>query len=206
VPLHKPFTTTFHKPSKEISMFHRILVAVDNSPDATQALTQAIDLARTEHAHLTLMTGVAQVPASAYLEPGAPISSMTDDARASAETILSEALLAVPSELSVTTVLTDKPIRAALIDQIHTGEYDLVLMGSRGRGAVRSGLLGSVSHYVLNHSRTPVLIVQAEASQDAGPVGNTQRPHSTLRPQAWINPDSARPSALATLAKADPRP
>ena len=48
-------------------MFHNILVAVDGSPDAEQALTQAIDLAESEHTRLTLMTAVAQIPATAYL-------------------------------------------------------------------------------------------------------------------------------------------
>ena len=50
-------------------MFHNILVAVDGSPDAEQALTQAIDLAESEHARLTLITAVCQLPATAY---GAP--------------------------------------------------------------------------------------------------------------------------------------
>ena len=47
-------------------MFHNILVAVDGSPDAEQALTQAIDLAESEHTRLTLITGVQQLPPIAY--------------------------------------------------------------------------------------------------------------------------------------------
>ena len=70
----------------------------------------------------------------------------------------------MPADLPVTTILTEQPIRIALICQIKEGHHDLVVIGSRGRGAVRAALLGSASHYVLHHSRVPVLIVHADRS------------------------------------------
>jgi nucleotide-binding universal stress UspA family protein len=35
-------------------------------------------------------------------------------------------------------VLTEQPVRDALIDEIGKGDHDLVVMGSRGHRAVRS--------------------------------------------------------------------
>ena len=37
---------------------------------------------------------------------------------------------------------------------------DMVIIGSRGRGSVKGALLGSVSKYVLDKSKVPVLIVK----------------------------------------------
>lgn len=144
-------------------MFRDILAAVDGSPHADKALAHAIDLAEAEHARLTLMTAVS-LPAITY---AAMTAEMIATAKSDAETILRQARDRVPEHLPVTTVLTCDPIRGALLRQITAGRHDLVVMGSRGRGAVRSALLGSISHYVLNHSPVPVLIVHAERSRGA---------------------------------------
>ena len=144
-------------------MFRSILVAVDGSPHADSALAQAIDLAQSERARLTLMTAVQSIPASAWVATGAA-AGLLEDSRADATAILRRGRDQVPEGLPVTTLLTEEPVRMALIDQIKEGDHDLVVMGSRGRGAVRSALLGSVSHYVLHHSPIPVLIVHAERS------------------------------------------
>ena len=146
-------------------MFHNILVAVDGSPDAELALTEAIDLAESEHTRLTLFTAVSRPAAAVYLAPGEEVGKLVEDAHADAEEILRRARERVPDDLSVTTVLSERPIRAALMSQIADGVHDLVVVGSRGRGAIRAALLGSTSHHVLHHSPVPVLIVHAARSQ-----------------------------------------
>jgi nucleotide-binding universal stress UspA family protein len=143
-------------------MFRNILVAIDGSPHADEALMDAIDLAAAEHARLTLFMAIVRPPAIAFFAPGAPLTSLADNAEAEAEAILLRARAHVPADVSVTTVLTPQPVLPALLRQIEAGHHDLVVMGSRGRGAVRSALLGSVSHYVLHHSPVPVLIVHAQ--------------------------------------------
>jgi nucleotide-binding universal stress UspA family protein len=144
-------------------MFRSILVAVDGSPDSDQALTQAIDLAESEHARLTLFSAVVMPPSAAYVGvSGEVVANLSRDAEAETETILRTAAELVPDQVSLSTVLGSEPVRQALIHQIKQGAHDLIVMGSRGRGAVRSVLLGSVSHYVLHHSPVPVLIVHAD--------------------------------------------
>ena len=195
-------------------MFQNILVAIDGSPDADQALTQAIDLAESERARLTLFSAVATPPAAAYIGAGGGVAAtLARDAETETETILRTAVQRVPDRVSVSTVLSSEPVRPALIHQIKTGHHDLVVMGSRGRGAVRSVLLGSVSHYVLHHSPVPVLITHADPERglrilgrrlarstgnrsEAGPCRRLSRslqsPRRRLRTKAELKRPSAR--------------
>ena len=149
-------------------MFHNILVAVDGSQHADHALADAIDLADREHARLTLFTAVVPPPAAAFFgATGDAVADIYQQVEARAEAILRRARDRVPDHLSVSTILSTEPVEPALIRQIKNGHHDLVVMGSRGRGAVRSALLGSVSHYVLHHSPVSVLIVHAQARSSA---------------------------------------
>jgi nucleotide-binding universal stress UspA family protein len=141
-------------------MFHNILVSVDGSCHAKRALHEAIDLAEADWGRLTLLTAVNRPPywgASAAATAG--IESLAAEFETEAEQTLRAAADQVPPSIPVTTVLSHKPIREALMERIKTGHYDLLVMGSRGRGALTASVLGSVSHFALNHVEVPVLIV-----------------------------------------------
>ena len=165
-------------------MFRNILVAIDGSADAQQALEQGVDLAVFQHARLTLFSAVVMPAPVAYVGVSGDVTAnLVHEAEAEAEGTLRAAAQQVPDDVSVSTVSSSEPVRPALVHQITAGGHDLVVMGSRGRGALRSALLGSVSHYVLHHSPVPVLIVHAEregglrsAAGDGGDRQATQEP------------------------------
>lgn len=154
-------------------MFHNILVSVDGSPNAKRALAEAIDIAVADNARLTILTAVPRSPlwmcASLSVPPPPPLDRELE--KESAE-ILRNAVAQVPYCVPVTTILTRKRIREALQECIATGHHDLLVIGSRGRGALASALFGRVSHHALNHSPIPVMIVHDETPRRMrGPDG-----------------------------------
>ena len=144
-------------------MFRNILVAVDGSPHAEKALDEAIDIAVAGNGRLTVLSAIPHPPAWAN-SPGGAMAAipLAEELERESTSILREAVGRVPDSIPVTKILTHDPIRSALTEQLESGRHDLLVMGSRGRGALRASLLGSVSHYALNHSRIPVLIIHTE--------------------------------------------
>jgi nucleotide-binding universal stress UspA family protein len=157
-------------------MFRNLLVSIDGSPHADQALSEAIDIAQAGRARLTLLTAVKSCPAWAYSPVSAAAArQLSSEFEREAHKVMGDAVARVPDDLPVTKIITHEPVRTALMKQIEEGQHDLVVMGSRGRGAVASSLLGSVSHHALNHSPVPVLIVHARepdegATDEQNPV------------------------------------
>ncbi len=136
-------------------MFRSILVAWDGSDHARRALAEAVDLARSQDARLTLLTVAAPIqPLGPYV---VPISEA--DLLRVAEQLAGEGEALVPEGVKVTARTAAGHTGSELVSRARAGDHDLIVMGSRGRGAVRSAVLGSVSHYVLNHAHVPVLIV-----------------------------------------------
>jgi nucleotide-binding universal stress UspA family protein len=151
-------------------MFCRILVAFDGSPHAQLALDAAIELAHANHGRLTI---VAVVPRpSGWDLSGAcapPIDLLTLDREVvqGYQRLIDNAVARAPAEILITKVLKRGSAASGILEAADACCCDLIVMGSRGRGELRSMLLGSVSHHVLkgHHvlkaSPIPVLVFHA---------------------------------------------
>jgi nucleotide-binding universal stress UspA family protein len=66
----------------------------------------------------------------------------------------------IPRGIPATKRVSAQPIEQALLNEAREGNHDLVILGSRDRGPLRSALFGSVGRTMLRHSPRPVLIVR----------------------------------------------
>jgi nucleotide-binding universal stress UspA family protein len=143
-------------------MFRTILVAVDGSTHSARALDEAVDLARSMDARLTLIS----VGTRPTVWPSPYQAVMTDaELQEAAQLVMDEAAAKIPDDISVATVVSVGRAADEIVTRAKEGDHDLIVMGARGRGAATSLLLGSVSHAVLNQSPSAVLIVHAEEPQ-----------------------------------------
>jgi nucleotide-binding universal stress UspA family protein len=144
-------------------MFRNILVAWDGSSHARRALDEAVDIARTQDSRLTLITVAA--PLRLWSGPYVP-PVPEDELLRSAERIAEEGEALVPDGIPVSSRTAEGHPGTEILRRVEAANHDLIVMGSRGFGAIRSAVIGSVSHYVLNHADVPVLIVHEREEAD----------------------------------------
>jgi nucleotide-binding universal stress UspA family protein len=143
-------------------VFTNILVAWDGSRHAKKALGEAVDLARSQGSRLTLLT----VAARTHVWTGPYVPPISDDDLIQvAERLAAEGEDLVPDGIPVSSRVAEGHPGMELLKRVDAAQHDLIVMGSRGFGAVRSAVLGSVSHYVLNHADVPVLIVRDRSEE-----------------------------------------
>ena len=142
-------------------MFRNILVPLDRSSLAEEAVQTAITFAKSLNARLTLLNVLEILP----------ILQKDKDAEYKALRAKGEEYLAgirkeiEKNDISVEIVFEAGDPSLVICKCAQRQDVDLVVMSSHGRGGVERWALGSVSDKVLRHSPKPVLLVRS-ASRD----------------------------------------
>jgi len=151
-------------------MYKRILVAVDGSANAANALQHAAELASGLAASLRLIHVVDMGLMPYGPELGLDIDALLESRYAAAEKLLADARDSVQQTgLEVETRLVDTAlptvhVATTIAEDAVSAKADLVVLGTHGRRGVERWLLGSVAEGVARRSTVPVLLVPTPAA------------------------------------------
>jgi nucleotide-binding universal stress UspA family protein len=151
--------------------YHRLLVAIDGSEHSDLALAAAVTVALRDHAAVTIITVVPDlaVEASRWAWATASPQDLQTDADAHALATLQHAVDRIPEDIPVTKIFRRGKAGQEIARAAAESNYDAILMGARGAGGI-TGLIGSVSRYVLQHANTTVFTAHAAPEDDVDPA------------------------------------
>jgi nucleotide-binding universal stress UspA family protein len=147
---------------------NRILVATDGSPPSAEAVAFAVDLASEHQSELIC---VHVVPAFDVVSRGLDSVAFPHEPSEHDHALLDDAAaVAAEHGIAAATAL----LRGQTVEEImafaDSHDVELIVVGSRGHGAIANALLGSVSRRILRESKRPVLIVRAAAIAEPAAV------------------------------------
>lgn len=144
-------------------MYQNILVAVDGSDAAQQALREAIQLARGLSSRIRVIHVINSIP---WITQGAPdvIEERINELRGTGESIMHEAKTTVRQ---AGVEVDDRLIEALgqhaahiIVAEANDWPAELIVCGTHGRHGLRRLLVGGDAEYIVRHSPVPVLLVR----------------------------------------------
>jgi len=138
-----------------------ILIPLDGSENSFRALKMAILLAEKLEAKITAIYSVSVFP-SIETQVIDPIKCQIEERKYAHEVLEKAESLSKENNVPLSKVV-DYGTPGYVITKFiknKNNKIDIVVIGSRGRSAVKEVFLGSVSNYVLHKSPVPVMIVK----------------------------------------------
>lgn len=151
-------------------MFKRLLVPLDGSALAEQAIASAVRLAHATGGSI-LLVHVVNPPSefTIYTEITIPSQDLVDEEIADAKAYLSQ--IASSKQLAgieTHTVVLSGPIAASILDAASEHQIEAIILCSHGRTGVKRWVLGSVAESIVRHSSIPVLLLHATNQRSSG--------------------------------------
>lgn len=146
-------------------MFQHILVPLDGSSLAEQALPIAARLARKMRSSIVLLrTSSLNVEYGPYFsQAGLMRGAMIEDELARAKSYLENiAQLQMLAGIETTIAAVPGIPAISILSYVDANAIDLVIMGSHGLSGLKLWMLGSVTSHVCRHCTAPVLVVRED--------------------------------------------
>ena len=136
-----------------------IVIGVDGSPAGNEALRLGLHEASIRGTRVRAVHAWMPSAGMPVTGPGMVLPLDPTPQHDAAVQLLRTTVEAVAGEAAerVELVVVEAPAGHGIIDNAHDAE--LIVVGRRGLGAVRSLVLGSVSGHVVQHATCPVLVV-----------------------------------------------
>lgn len=142
-------------------MYERILVPLDGSKLAEQAVRHAVVQATQFGAEVVLLMVLGPLPDTPMA--GRPAVRMAEEmsAKLAREYLESVAEPIREQEISVWVATVEGKPYVQIIQYAEEHDINLIVMSARGYGGISRWLLGSVADRVVRGARVPVLLIQA---------------------------------------------
>jgi len=145
-------------------MFRSIVVGTDGSETATEAVRQAVELARSVGGRVQLVSAYEPVSGQRLREEAQQVPGDLEwmvNPRADVDATLEEAAeIAREQAVEVETHARQGDPADALLDVAEETKADLIVVGNKGMTGARRFLLGSVPNKVSHHAPCSVLIIR----------------------------------------------
>jgi nucleotide-binding universal stress UspA family protein len=150
----------------------RILIGTDGSDDAVDAARQGLGVLAAPDTVTIVCVMDAPAEATAGMESGfvggmaepAEVDAAWASSQREAEAALDRTAAVLPDGIVVERMIEHGEAGSVICRLAEEQGVDAVVVGSRGRGAIKRALLGSVSTHVANNAPCPVVIVGAGAA------------------------------------------
>ena len=138
-------------------MMKNILVPVDGSEGSDRAVAEAIAMAEVCEAKLNFLyvANINQLAINACLS-----DAILEAVTKAGNVILDREMEIVPSGIEKEAFSETGSPAVVILDFAAANDIELIIMGSRGLGIVKGVLLGSVSQYIVEQAKCPVLVVK----------------------------------------------
>ncbi len=150
----------------------KILIAYDGSESSKHALNQGVSLAKLTDSDVTILSVIPRItmpllPAEGAGVSPASIAQTSPEFQQEMKKFYAESLEKAAEDveekypnIDVVTKLMEGRPSSIIVEISEEGNYDLIVIGSRGLGGISGLILGSTSRRVVETCTIPVLVVK----------------------------------------------